>query len=211
MELNAADDDPQMQDGWCGGYGGLVQQAFVVLPDHCCPCCDFFTTSIGRSGSNKKLHVLGCQREEWVWAGLQEGMGWFSSCKFWRGEVLFPVMNWGSTTWRIYLFENLPLVCWCSLQLHALWILLLGVHVGEGGSLGEDAESLLQDRPTQFQSCWTCPDVCQIEKSNPSLGARILWGLKSSLNLSIQIICGICDIGADTLHGLAWLTMLGNG
>ncbi len=49
------------------------------------------------------------------------------------------------------------------------------------------------------------------EKSNPSLGARILGGLKSSLNLSIQIICGICDIGADRLHGLAWLTMLGNG
>jgi len=102
-------------------------------------------------------------------------------------------------------------ICWCSLQLHALWILLLGVHVGEGGSLGEDVKSLLQDRLTQFQSCWTCPNVCQIEKSDPSLGARILWGLKSSLNLSIQIICGICDIGADTLHGLAWLTMLGNG
>jgi hypothetical protein len=28
------------------------------------PCCDFLTTSIGRSGFNKKLHVLGCEREE---------------------------------------------------------------------------------------------------------------------------------------------------
>jgi hypothetical protein len=27
-----------------------------------CPCCDFFTTSIG--GSNKKLHVLGSVREK---------------------------------------------------------------------------------------------------------------------------------------------------